>query len=67
MVVFFAEFALRFLIGVEQGVVVLPLDYIFGDPVFEALKMDVLDSTHAAAQTDQRVDHIIVTLETDPT
>ena len=44
----------------------LPFDNVFGDPVLEALEVNVLDSSHASAETDQRVGGQTFRFEANP-
>lgn len=44
----------------------LPFDHVFGDPVLEALEVDVLDGPHASAETDQRVGGQTFRFEANP-
>lgn len=55
LVVLFTNLAFRFLVRIEKSVVLFPFCYSFRNPVFETVEVNILNSSHAFAKTDQRV------------
>jgi hypothetical protein len=65
MVADLTNLTLRFLIGVEESVIVLALDHVIGNPIPQTHEMGVLNRTRTLTQTHERIVLFIGVVETN--